>query len=83
MEKEIETDDLTLACYLRVEGVQMTRTYRTGHRVLFVFRDQGGRAKRLADTFYNSRDGKRCHDLIKQYRVVRTLAMDIRDGGRS
>jgi hypothetical protein len=28
-------------------------------------------------------DGKHCHDLIKQYPLIRSLALDIRDGVRS
>jgi len=83
MEKYMETDDLTLACYLRVEGVPMIRTYKAKHKIWFVFDNQGGRATRLTDVFYNSPDGKRCHDLIRQYRLVRGLALDLRDGVRA
>jgi Mor family transcriptional regulator len=82
MDKEMETDDLTLARYLRVEGAPMIRTYKRNHRIHFVFDDKGGRAQRLADMFYNSRDGKRAHDLIRQYRLVRDIAQDIRNGVR-
>ena len=83
-EKETQTDDLTLACYLNTEGVPLVRTYRDkeSYRIFFVFDDQDGRVKRLTQVFYNSPDGKRAHDLIRQYRVVRSLAIDLWDGVR-
>jgi hypothetical protein len=80
MEKQFETDDLTLASYLRVEGVPMLRAYRSDHKIWFVFSNEGDRASKKANEFYDSPDGKRCHDLVRQYRLVRGLALDMREG---
>jgi hypothetical protein len=82
-ENQYETDDLTLASYLRVEGVPMIRTYRARHRIWFTFSNEDGRAERLADEFYDSPEGKRAHDLVREYRMVRGLALNLRDGGRA
>ena len=68
---------------MRVEGVQMIGSYMDSHKVWFVFSDEGERASRVADAFYNSPGGKWCHDLLRQYRLLRGLMLDMRDRVRT
>ena len=82
MEDEINVDDLVLAAYLRIEKVPMVRTFQDGHKVYFVFSDVGGRATEVQSQYYDSIAGKRAHDIVREYRICRTLALDAKYRGK-
>ena len=71
-----ETSSLNEATFLRVEGYSMFKTERRTQRVWFIFEPD---ARDGAACYFRSPEGKRAHDLLRMYRILRSLALDVKE----
>ncbi|MEK6645574.1 MAG: DUF5659 domain-containing protein [Candidatus Firestonebacteria bacterium] len=69
-ENEFHTKDLPLICALMINGNPVSKTYRNGKEVFFVF-DNKNKCEKLADDFSNHKlkvDAYQFSKLLKQIR---------------
>jgi hypothetical protein len=71
-----ETTSLNEATFLRVEGFRLLRTEWRDNRLWFIFEPGANQAARR---YFQSREGQRCHDILRMYRILRSLALDVKE----
>lgn len=75
-----QTTDLAEATFLRIEGYQLLKVEfdEVLRSAVFCFRNDGNLTETAATRYKRSSEGRRIHDVIRTYKLMRDLALSER-----